>query len=141
MKRTRMAEHRFSPSQLAYAENLIAHVEERRSRPFAAADLARIQTELQSPDEVVRAGAVWQLCPCRVSWEVFDQARKIAQRMQRDPSPLVRANALHVEEDAREVLALEALWQRVQEVEEETGHPVERPRRRGKRRRCRALPA
>src|SRR5579864_6907270 len=139
MKSTSKAGHRFSPSQVAYAENLIAHVEERRSRPFDADDLARIQTELESPDEVARARAVRQLCPCRVSWEVFDQLRKISQQLQRDPSPLVRANARHVEEDAREVLALEALWERVQETEEETGYPVDRPRRRGKRRRCRVL--
>jgi hypothetical protein len=141
VKRTGKSRHRFSPSQVAYAENLIAHVQERRGRPFDEADLVRIHTELQSPDEVVRANAVRQLCPCRVSWEVFDQLRKIAQQMQRDPSPRVRASARHVEEDTREVLALETLWQRVQEVEEETGHPVDRPRRREKRRRCRDLPA
>jgi hypothetical protein len=140
VKRRRKGRQHFSPSQVAYAENLIANVDERRSRPVDEADLVRIHTELQSPDEVVRARAVRQLCPCRVSWEVFDQLRKIAQQLQRDPSPLVRANARHVEEDAREVLALETLWQRVQEAEEETGRPVDRPRRRGKRRRCRALP-
>jgi hypothetical protein len=125
---------------VTYAENLIAHVEERRSRPVDKADLVRIHTELQSPDEVVRARAVRQLCPCRVPWEVFDQLRKTAQQLQRDPSPLVRASAKHVEEDAREVLALETLWQRVQDAEEETGYPVDRPRRRGKRRHCRVLP-
>jgi hypothetical protein len=78
VKRTGKGEHRFSPSQLAYAERLIAHVEQRRSRRFGAADLARILTEMESPDEAVRAQAVRQLCPCRVSWEVYDQVRKIA---------------------------------------------------------------
>ena len=61
MKRTRKAEHRFSPLQVAYAENLIGHVEERRGRPFDADGLMRIHFELQSPDEVVRAGASYLL--------------------------------------------------------------------------------
>ncbi len=141
MKRTGKSRHRFAPSQVAYAAHLIAYVEQRRSRPLGEDEAAGILVELQSPDEVVRARAVRQLCPCRVPWEVFDRLRKIAQQLQRDPSPLVRANARHVEEDAREVLALEALWQRVQEAEEETGYPVDWPRRRGRRRRCRAIPA
>ena len=93
-----------------------------------------------APDEVVRARAVRQVCPCRVSWEAFDRLRKVAQQLQRDPSPLVRANARHVEEDAREVRALEALWEQVQEAEEEAGYPVDRTSSRGKRRRCRAVP-
>ena len=125
---------------MAYAEHVIAHVQERRSRPFGGADLARILAELESPDEVVRARAVRQVCPCRVSWEVFDRLRKVAQQMQRDPSPLVRANARHVEEDAREVRALEALWEQLHEAEEEADYPVDRMSRRGKRRRCRAIP-
>jgi hypothetical protein len=141
VKRTGKGEHRFSPSQLAYAENLLAHVQERRRRPFTEADAARILAEMESPDEVVRAQAVRQVCPCRVSWDAFDRLRKAAQHLQRDPSPLVRANARHVEEDAREVLALEALWERVQEADEEADSPVDRSTRRRKQRRCRAMPA
>jgi hypothetical protein len=138
MRRTRKTKRYFSPSQVAYAERLVARVEERRSRPFGEADEAQILAELQSPDEAVRARAVRRMCPCRVSWEVFDRLRKLTQQLQRDPSPLVRANARHVEEDAREVCALEALWERVQETEEEPEHPPDRTYRR-RRRRCRTI--
>jgi hypothetical protein len=141
VRRTRKARRHISPSQLAYAENLLAHVQERRGRPLAEANVARILAEMESPDEVVRAQAVRQVCPCRVSWDAFDRLRKAAQQLQRDPSPVVRANARHVEEDAREVLALEALWERVQEADEEAHSPVDRPTRRRKQRRCRAIPA
>jgi hypothetical protein len=74
--------------------------------------------EMQSPDERIRAQAVRQICPCRLPWDTFYQVRKAAQRLQHDPSPLVRANALHVEEDAREIAALEALRERMVEVDE-----------------------
>ena len=140
VRKTGLARRRFSPSQVAYAARRLAHVEKHRGRPFDEADVARILAELQSPDEVVRAKAVRQVCPCRVSWEVFDHLRKVVQHLQRDPSPLVRAYARHVEEDANEVRALEALWERVQETEEDADSPVDRTHGRGKRRRCRAVP-
>jgi hypothetical protein len=104
---------------VAYAARRLAHVEKHRGRPFGEADAARILAELRSPDDVVRAKAVRQVCPCRVSWEVFDHLRKVVHHLQRDPSPLVRAHARHVEEDAKEVRALEVLWERVQETEED----------------------
>jgi hypothetical protein len=98
-----------SPSTLAYMERKLASVEHRRSNPPSAADIARILAEMQSPDEQRRAHAVQQVCPCRVPWDMFRQLRKEAQRLRKDPSPMVRANARHVEEDAREIEALEAL--------------------------------
>jgi hypothetical protein len=140
VRRTGLARRGFLPSQVAYAARRLAHVEKHRGRPFGEADVARILAELQSPDEVVRAKAVRQVCPCRVSWEVFDHLRKVVQHLQRDPSPLVRAHARHVEEDAKEVRALEALWERGQETEEDADSPMDRTHRRGKRRRCRAIP-
>jgi hypothetical protein len=44
--------------------------------------------------------------------------RKAAKPLQKDPSALVRANARHIEEDAREVASLEALSERLQEWED-----------------------
>jgi hypothetical protein len=122
-KRTQVA-----PSTLAYMERKLARVEEKRSHPLSAADLARLLAEMQSPDELARAQAVRQVCPCRLPWDVFRQVRKAAQRLRHDPSALVRANALHVEEDAREIEALEALREQVAERE------VDLKRVRGRRR-------
>ena len=69
-------------------------------------------------------------------WEVFDRLRKAAKPLQKDPSPLVRADALHIEEDAREVASLESLSERLQEWEEgEDAEPG--PDRRGRSRRSR----
>lgn len=109
---------RIPRSQVEYGERFLQHVEERRGRPFTADDLQRILTELESPDELVRAKAVREACPCRVSWPVFQRLRKSVKRLQHDPSAVVRANAWHVEEDAREVLAFEGLRDRLGEGED-----------------------
>jgi hypothetical protein len=74
--------------------------------------------ELESPDERVRARAVRQICPCRMPWPVFYRLRKAAARLKRDPSPLVRANALHIEVDARTVREREAMIERLRERDE-----------------------
>ena len=109
---------RVAPSTRAYMERKLACVEQKRSHSAGVADIGRLLAEMQSPDEGTRAQAVRQVCPCRLPWEVFGQLRKAAQRLQHDPSPLVRAQALHVEEDAREIEALEALRERLAESDE-----------------------
>jgi hypothetical protein len=113
-------------------ERHLAEVERRRSQSIGEADIQRILADMHSEDEVTRANAVRQICPCRMPWEVFDRLRKAAKPLQKDPSPLVRANALHIEEDAREVASLEALSERLQEWEEsKTSHSQSAIRRRG----------
>jgi hypothetical protein len=104
-----------SPSTLEYVERKLTRVEAARAQPPDATELAGLLEAMRSPDERVRAEAVRRICPCHVPWEVFFQVRKAAQRLQRDPSPLVRASARHVEEDARELAALEALRERLTE--------------------------
>ena|SRR5579872_2698695 len=106
-------------SQRAYMERFLARVEAKRSRPFCPVDEERLLAEMQSEDEVTRANAVRQICSCRMPWDVFYRLRKAAKRLQHDPSPLVRANALHVEEDARMVAGFEAQMERIREHEEE----------------------
>jgi hypothetical protein len=106
-----------SPSTRAYMERKLASVERRRSNPPGAADIARILAEMQSPNEEIRAHAVEQVCPCRVPWHMFHQLRKAAQQLRKDPSLMVRANARHVEEVAREIEALEALREWITERE------------------------
>ena len=66
-------------------------------------DLERTLAGLGSADETTRAKAARELCPCRTDWEVFEQTLGTLQRLTKDPSPLVRANALHVFEDAFEL--------------------------------------
>ena len=107
--RTGVRWRRLAPSTQAHMEQKLASVALRRSHAPSADEIARLLAEMQSPDEQVRSQAVRQVCPCRVPWEVFYQVRSAAKRLQHDSSPLVRANAWHVEEDAQELASLEAL--------------------------------
>jgi hypothetical protein len=122
-------------SHRAYLEHFVGHVERQRSQPVGEADVERILANLQSDDEVTRAQAVRQICPCQMSWPVFHRLRRAAKRLQRDPSPLVRANARHIEEDAKVVASLESELERVREYEEGLADPSSRPDRRNWRRR------
>ncbi len=106
-----------SKSQQEYMETKLAHVEHDRSHPVTADDLQRILKDLESREEELRANALQEVCPCRVSWESFELFRKPALRLRKDPSPVVRKLAHHIEEDAKEVAALEA--QRERELERE----------------------
>ena len=123
---------RLTPTTRAYMERFLDRVEAKRSQPFCQADEERILAQMQSEDEETRANAVREICSCRMPWEVFFRLRKAAKRLQQDPSPLVRANALHVEEDARLVASFEAQLEQVKEYEEEA---EARPEKQGRRRR------
>jgi hypothetical protein len=116
-----------SPSTVAYLERKLACVEKRRSRIANTFQIEHVLQQMHSPDEQDRAQAVRQVCPCHVPWDVYFAMRKAASRLKQDPSPLVRANAWHVEEDARELAALEALQERLAERDE---HGRSKPRRR-----------
>jgi hypothetical protein len=111
----------------------LACVEAKRSRSPGASDIERLLTQMRSPDEQVRAQAVREICPCRMPWDTFRQVRQAAKRLKHDPSPLVRASAQHVEEDAREVAALEALREWIAEHGEDMVKPTHRPRKPGVR--------
>jgi hypothetical protein len=71
--------------------------------PAHEPDLEQTMVDLCSPDETTRARAARGLCPCRTDWDVFEQTLDTLRRMTKDPSPVVRANALHVFEDAFEM--------------------------------------
>jgi hypothetical protein len=118
-------------------ERLLPRIEQRRARGFSEADVERLLAEMESPDERARARAVREICPCRMPWEVFDRLRQAAKRLQRDPSPIVRAEARHIELDAREVAGAEGFAERYQEyldLEEERRAARHRSRQRGRRR-------
>lgn len=108
----------FARSTIEHMEGMLSNVERRRARPFSEADVQRLLADMKSPDEMTRAGAVREICPCRMPWEVFDQLRRAAKPLQKDPSPVARANALHIEQDAREVAGMESLSERYQEFQE-----------------------
>jgi hypothetical protein len=116
-------------SRLEYMARKLAEVEAERACAVGAGDVARLLEELRSPDEQVRARAVREVCPCRMPWEVFERLRKPVQRLRRDPSPAVRKLALHVEEDARMVAALEALRERAEDFSENADDRARRRRR------------
>ena len=75
-----------------------------RRRPDADVLLA----QLRSADEQVQVKALHQVCPCGAGFVVFERFRAEVNRLQKDPSPAVRAAALHVEQDACEIEAIEA---------------------------------
>src|SRR5205823_11590985 len=112
---------RFAPSQIEHMEGMLANVERRRARPFSEADVQHLLADMGSPDEMTRMRAVRDVCPCRMPWEVFDRLRRAAKPLQKDPSPLVRANARHIEQDAREVASMESLSERYRSEERRVG--------------------
>lgn len=64
------------------------------------AELERLMAAMRSADEAVRAKAVRQICPCRLGWDGFQRSWELVKKLRKDPSPAVRAAALHVFEDA-----------------------------------------
>jgi hypothetical protein len=122
-------------SNRAYLERYIADVERLRSEPVSEADVKRIVADMHSDGALTRARAVRQVCPCRMPWSVFYRLRKAAKRLQRDPSPLVRAYARHIEDDAKTVESLESELEQVRQYEEELTDPSSQPDRGNWRRR------
>lgn len=74
------------------------------SLPHSATDDdTRLRADLESGDEAVRARAVRSVCPCHAGWQPFEAHGDAVARLTKDESPLVRASALHVFEDAAEM--------------------------------------
>jgi hypothetical protein len=86
-----------------------------------AVDPERLSSELQSPDETVRAKTVRSLCPCHAGWGAFERLIGDVSRLTQDNSPAVRAHALHVYEDAVKMQSLEDSAHRLEAVEEALG--------------------
>src|SRR5262249_53521374 len=111
---------------LAHITHFVETKEKERPACVSEAKIERILAEMESEDELTRAKAVREICPCRMPWEVFTRLRKAAKRLQNDPSPLVAANARHIEEDARTVASFEAQLESAQEREEEQAYRQDR---------------
>jgi len=68
----------------------------------------QIVAGFKAPDDDARGKAVRQVCPCRMGWEVFQETMEHLPKMTKDPSPYVRAQALHVFEDAFQIQSRES---------------------------------
>ncbi len=108
---------RLTPTQRIYMKNFLQTVENERAQPYTEEDIQSIRAGMSSEDEETRAKAVLAVCPCRMSWEIFHEFRKAAKRLQQDVSPVVRANARHIEEDARKVASIEAQIENIEEFD------------------------
>ena len=67
-----------------------------------------LAVQLRSPDEQVRVKALHRVCPCGAGFLVYERFRGEVKRLQKDPSPRVRAAALHAEQDACLIEQLDA---------------------------------
>ena len=98
-----------SKNRRQHVERALERVEhDRLEHPLTEAEIQRIIADYQSDDASIRARALRSSCPCHVSWEAYERLRKPALRLRKDPDPAVRAIAHHLEDDARELQAMEA---------------------------------
>lgn len=88
---------------------------------WAAPDMERLLPELQSSDEEARGDAVRALCPCHAGWEAFEDHVGDVLRLLRDRSRGVRAQALHVLEDAARMQRAQDLSYYLEAGEERIG--------------------
>lgn len=93
----------------------------------------RLMNDLKAPDETTRARAVRSVCPCRLEWEMFQETMETLEGLTKDPSPHVRAQALHVFEDAYGMQARESREAEAAEVAPDRD-AVKRERRQERRR-------
>jgi len=77
--------------------------------------------EIGSPDAEVRGSAVRGLCPCHAGWEAFEAHVGEVLRALRDPSRAVRAQALHVFQDATKMCEAADLSYHKEDGEERIG--------------------
>ena len=87
-------------------ETAVPKRKRRGCRPGPDADV--VLAQLRSADEEVQVKALHRVCPCGAGFVVYERFRAEVKRLQKDPSPAVRAAALHVEQDACEIEAIEA---------------------------------
>ena len=88
---------------------------------WAKPDIVQAVANLDVSDEVVRGDAVRAFCPCRAGWDDFEEHVNLVIRRLRDPSRIVRRNALHVFEDAVRLQSLGDLQYYIDDAEENIG--------------------
>ena len=90
----------------------------RRKKKREDVDSDLLLSDLQSPDEAVRARALGLLCPCRNGWELFEQHVGVVSQLTKDSSPGIRAHALHIFQDAGLIQSIADAEYRFQSVED-----------------------
>ena len=86
----------------------------KRRKKQGRIDVDTLLTNLESPDELARARALQRLCPCH-SWRLYEQHMDLVRRFRKDPSPLVRDVATHIEHEIVEIESIERWVDRVTE--------------------------
>lgn len=71
-----------------------------RTHQECAPDPEAVLAQLRSADADDRVKALHRVCPCAAGFLAYKRFRGKVRRLQKDPSPRVRAAALHVEQDA-----------------------------------------
>ena len=93
----------------------------KKTARWARTDISEIAADIKAVDATVPADAVCGLCPCHVSWEVFEQNVQVVLRHLRDGSRVVKAQALHVYNDAARMQLAEDLKLQLEPGEELIG--------------------
>jgi hypothetical protein len=91
---------------------LAGHLKRGKLDCSAGAEFDTLLANLESPDELVRAKALQQLCPCH-SWRRYEQHMDLVRQFRKDPSPLVRRVATHIEHEIVEIESIERWVDRV----------------------------
>src|ERR1043165_4000065 len=84
-------------------------------------DIERAVADSEVSDDVLRGSAVRAFCPCRAGWSDFEQHVNVVTRGLKDPSRIVRRNALPVFEDAVRMQLAEDLRYYVEDGAEKIG--------------------
>jgi len=72
----------------------------KRAARWARPDSKTLIGNLNVSDEGIRRDAVRYFCPCHAGWELFEEQVSVLTKLLKDPSDVVRRQALHVFEDA-----------------------------------------
>ena len=75
----------------------------KRAARWARPDSKTIIGNLGASDEEARGDAVRYFCPCHAGWEAFEEQVSVLMKLMKDPSDVVRRQALHVFEDANQM--------------------------------------
>jgi hypothetical protein len=76
---------------------------------MARRDVRNREADLRARDEAAREDGVRAFCPCHAGWEVFEQNVQVVFRSLKDSNRAVRADALHVLDDAARMQIAEEL--------------------------------
>lgn len=77
----------------------------KRAARWVKRDLTDLAADIRVPDESVPGDEVCELCPCHVGWEKFEENVSAVLHHLRAGTRVVKAQALHVYDDASRIEA------------------------------------